>query len=380
MRFRSKGKPRGVIPIADQRRLTLVIAGVGLLALLFSVAGRRDFWTAITGPQTPTGVTGSERNVSEDLLGVPRLEPDEFTVGAARTSGETAPLDLKSLLDRDEAARLERLSQGDPRAATTTGPERVPASVLQPVRDDIIGVHSTEADAYFASLRMAEMLARRAGAAAAADGRYALFMDSPDSCRGQAWTVRGTLRRMSRLQSDANSFGVKTLYDAWISLPDSGNQLVHVVAVAADAGLPLGDTNLQSAPAVQLTGYYFKREGYVRAGADQQGDVALTPLLLAGRIQKYDPAPAMDSGAAELTPWLGWLSLLVCVCVVAVIWQFQISDRVFRRTRTHQLTTLPVRVSFDGVDAVTISETLRQMEQQTSAAEDGSRSGSSMAH
>lgn len=360
MRFRSKGKARGLIQPRDQRRLVLVIVGIGGLALILMTASRPAFWSRFTGAPPRPAADVVVRNVSEDLLGTPRLEADEFTVGPAQTSGETAPLDLKSLLDRDEAARLERMSQGDLRSPGKANADRIPADLLKPVRDDIIGVHSNESDAYFASLRLAEKLAK--SGASGDQAHYALLMDSPETCRGQAWTLQGTLRRMTRLQSDANSFGVKSLYDAWLTLPDSGNQLVHVVAVAADAGLPLGDTRPATAPSVRLTGYFFKREGYVRAGLDQKGDVALTPLLLAGKIERSVAPETLRSGAEELTPWLGWLALATCVGVVAIIWQFQISDSLFRRTRIHQLTTLPVRVSFDGVDAMTVSESLRVME------------------
>jgi hypothetical protein len=48
--------------------------------------------------------------------------------------------------------------------------------------------------------------------------------------------------------------------------------------------------------------------------------------------------------------------------VVFLIWQFQTSDHEFRGTRTYQLTNPPVRPTFDGVDAVTVSEALQQMQ------------------
>jgi hypothetical protein len=366
VRFRSRGKPRGLIQTHDQRRLTLVIVGVGALILLVSVASRPEFWSRIAGNREKLAAPEPVRDISEDLLGGVPLQPDEFTSGTVTGPEEPRSLDLRELLDREEAARLEHLAQGDIRPGEIAGPEPVPAALLKPVRDDIIGVHSSESDAYFASLRLAEKRLSKVTDSDARRGQYALFMDSPETCRGHAWEIRGTLRRMSRLQSDANSFGLKTLYDAWISLPDSGNQLVHVVASSADAGLPLGDTDLKAPPEIQLTGYFFKREGYVRAGEDARGDVGLTPLILAGRIQKFTPVQVTGRGAEELTPYLGWLTLIVCAGVALIIWQFQLSDNVFRRTRTHQLTVPPVRVSFEGVDAVSVSESLKKMQAEAS--------------
>lgn len=86
----------------------------------------------------------------------------------------------------------------------------------------------------------------------------------------------------------AETFGVRSAYDAWISTRDSGNQLVHVVALSADPGLPLKERAGKNPPDVELTGYFFKREGYAAKGADGSGDLALAPLILAAF--RYLPA------------------------------------------------------------------------------------------
>ncbi|MFN8709170.1 MAG: hypothetical protein ACK50J_20995, partial [Planctomyces sp.] len=56
--------------------------------------------------------------------------------------------------------------------------------------------------------------------------------------------------------------------------------------------------------------------------------------------------------------------------VLALLWHFQISDSLFRRTRTHQLTALPVVVSFDELPVTTVTESLREMEIQANHSED----------
>ena len=360
MRFRSKGQPSGFLRPRDQRRLTLAIAGVGLLVILISILWRPDARKAGLPRDSGRESTGARREITESLLGTDSLQPDEILVVPAATTSDAAPLDLKSLLDPAEAARLDSESrrpalQGEPFDTA------VPEHLLRPVRDDILGVHSQEVESYFATLRLAGAR-KNTDQEAREAARYAVFMDSPEFCRGRAFLVTGTLRRLTRLQDETNSFGLKTLYDAWISLPDSGTQLVHVVAVSADAGLPLTEHTASEPPRVQFEAFYFKREGYLRAGNDADGDIGLTPLLLAGRIRKFLPPDASDSPAAALTPWLGWLTLLVSGGIALLIWQFRSSDRVFRRTRTHQLTQLPVRVSFDGIPAMTVAESLQQME------------------
>lgn len=360
VRFRSKEKPNGLLRPRDQRRLTMVIFAVGALALVLKYAGSTTLWTGLLGNPPQSADTGRQPAVSEALLGDSELHSDEITVVPTEGAGRR-DLDLRSLLDKSEAARLDRAAQGLNVHQSAAGATPIPVNLLKTIRDDALGIQTVESDAYFASLRLAGQMAA-AERKQAPDGRFALFMDSPETCRGRAWTLRGKLRRMNRVQDDANSFGLKTLYDAWISLPDSGNQLVHVVAIAADAGLPLKNSAGAAAPDIELTGYFFKREGYIRSGTDGLGDVGLAPLLVTGRIQRYQPPTAERNGAEALTPWLGWLSLVVVISVGLVVLQFRASDAVFRRTRGHQLTMLPVRVSFDGVHAVTVAESLQQLE------------------
>lgn len=353
MRFHSKEKPRGLLTQRDQRRLSLLIVGVAVVMIGFAVVRRPGFWSGIF-PADGAAETGAERPRPGATLAV---RADEFLVGdaAPAVTETTSPADW---VDRESIGRFERSEAG----LDKPGPE-LPDELLRTIRDDVIGVQSTEADAYFVTLRLAQKLPS-VGRTNTDPASYALMMDAPDQCRGRVWKVRGTMRRITQVASDANSFGVRQLFDAWISTPDSGNQLIHVVAPAADAAFAaLAGGRIQEMP-VELDGIYFKREGYQRAGSDGNGDIGLAPLLLAGRLRYAEPKSSAVSRADELTPWLGWVSAGVCLGVALVILQFQLSDRGFRGTRTHQLTALPVRPSFAGVDAESVSESLRRMEQQ----------------
>ncbi|MCA9034961.1 MAG: hypothetical protein KDA91_07525 [Planctomycetaceae bacterium] len=350
MRFRSKGQPRGILHSRDQRRLTLAIFGIGLLAILISAGARPGFWAFFTGKQPSATQEDVAGNAS---IGSRTLAQDEIFISSNQYS---------QALDANEAARHQELS-GLPAAESVSRDNlpRIPEALLEPIQDDVIGIRKEEAESYFASLRLAADLKGKS-IQNVPEGYYAVFMTSPDECRGRPWTLKGQLRRLDRLQNDANSFGLKTLYDAWVSLPDSGNRVVHVVAVAADNDLPLAVQSAKEPPLVEFTAYFYKREGYFRKGSSGEGDVGLTPLLLTGRLRKFVAPVSTSNGADELTPWLSWLALIVSCGVALVIWQFKVSDSLFRRTRTHQLTTLPVRVSFEGVNSVTVDEMLRDMQ------------------
>jgi hypothetical protein len=282
------------------------------------------------------------------------LAGDEFLTGGPGRELVARP---DEWLDRDAAAEFEAGTATNAEPATA-----IPQEMLRTIRDDVIGVHASESDAYYVALRVAEKLtaAERQQAESAS---YALFMDAPNTCRGRAWKIQGEIRQIESVRSAVNAFGVSSLIDAWVSTPDSGNRLVHVIASSADARLAAAVAAGQKEIPVVVTGVFFKREGYRRAGADQQGDIGLAPLVLGGQLQYFLPEVQVTTRAEELTPWLGWFAVALGLGVVLILWQFQISDRGFRQTRTHQLTMLPVKPGFNSIEAVSVQESLRQMEE-----------------
>jgi hypothetical protein len=354
MRFRSRGQPRGLMLARERRRMTLVLGGAVLVAVAVTLSGK-SAWLTQMFSQEPAPVPKSTA-VAESLLGNNDLQSDEFLFVPNESADGSR--DYAKMIDRVGAAQMETV-----RSAGQSGFGEVPEKLTRTIRDDVIGVLSTEAEAWFGTLRLAERISPEQQLLLP-EGQFSLFMDSPQSCRGKAYTIRGRLRRLIRapLPSSAETFGVKSAYDAWISTRDSGNELVHVVALSADPGLPLTEHTGKTPPDVELTGYFFKREGYAAKGSDGQGELALTPLLLASRI-RFVPVRTIVTRADEMNPWLMWISIGVCCGVLVLIWQFQTSDRVFRGTRTHQLTILPVKASFEGVEAITVQQALRDMQE-----------------
>lgn len=354
MRFRSSQQPRGVLTVRDQRRLTLLIVGIAVVLIGMGVVRRPGFWAALF----PEASRSSAAVPAESDRSA--LQSDEF-LGGSPDDSVASQTNVEEWIDR-AAARKRELGV----LPGTEDAPILPSELARTVRDDVIGVHSVEADAYFVSLRLAAKLtpAERSEAPTAS---YALLMDAPASCRGRVWKLSGVLRKIDRVRSDANAFGVRSLVDAWVSTPDSGSQLIHVIASSADPALFQAPVSAASGLPVQFTGLFFKREGYRRAGRSGEGDIGLTPLILAGRLRRVTPETQVVSRAEELTPWLGWTAAAVCAGVLLMLAQFQLSDRGFRGTRSHQLTALPPRPGFQSVEATSIVESLRQMEQPTDA-------------
>lgn len=353
MRFRSRGKSGGETLVRSQRRMTLLVVGIGLVVLLVSSTGKSSFFSDLFSnapvkiPQPPA--------VSQSLLATDTLRADEFRVVPTEANGIASQ--YSSLLDREGIADMESGVQTD-----VTGVAVIPQVLTRTIRDNVLGVLSSEMPAWFGTLRMSQKL-KKSDLQTLPEAQFTLFMDSPQSCRGRAFTLRGRLRRLTPFAIDqsSQSFGLKSVFDAWISTRDSGNQLVHVVAVSADAGLPNPESEGVAAPDVEMTGYFFKREAYAANGKTGEGELGLTALFLAGRIQYLPPQKAV-SRASEMNPWMTWIGIGVCCGVMLLVWQFQISDTRFRETRSHQLTTLPVRATFDDIEVRTVQEALQEMQ------------------
>lgn len=341
MRFRSRGTGRSENLLRRTRRGTLIFVAAAALLLLWRLQHMAD-------PLTPDSSLSRSTSASSLLSDEFRVVPDP---AAPRFQNP------ESIIDSQAATALEQ------QTTPATGPDDLPLTLTAGIQDDVLGVLAAEMEAFFGTLKLADRVftGRRNQMP---EGRYAVLIDSPENARGRPLRLRGRLRRLTPavLPEESRSYGIRQAWDAWISTPDSGNQLVHVIALSADPGLPLGDSFGRSGPDVELAGYLFKREGYAAKGRDGNGDLALAPLILSDRITAT-AAVTVVTRADELNPWLTWLAAIVFAGVLLAVLQFRLADRAFVGSRSHQLTTPPVRPSFEGVDSVTTQQMLQQLEE-----------------
>ncbi len=371
MRFRTKQRPRGALRRGDQRRLVALIAGVAVIMLCFTIVRRPQFWHKMF-PDTESAAEvissdaapNSGVRLNDWVANDGAIQYDEFLSSAPSSDG-IATSDVVSVT-------TNRLPLDIAESEFSSGIPRVPKDLLKTVKDDVIGVYSAESKAYYATLKMATLIDEKK-TSTLPTGAFALFMDSPNGSRGIPWRVEGRLRRLAEIKERPNPYGGGKVYDAWITTPDSGDQLIHVVSMNVDETLkrllprrssrqtepprPVVEFNRKNSPDVKFTGYFFKREGY----ASRQG-VSLAPLLLAGTLHEIHAALVTSTRAEQLTPYLGWLTMAVCAGVFFVGWSFMRSDAAHSRTRAHALTRLPAYASFENVTATTIAETLGELE------------------
>jgi len=352
------------------RGVALMIGGFGLVLLAFTIVKRPEFWNRMfPDPVAPQiAQAGTEASPVDNR---PALHHDEFLASSTDLSDPTSVLAEAESSTDVVTHTTNRIPLSETTAEAKTNPAqlpRVPADLLRDIKDDVIGVHSTEAEAYFASMKMASRMVEQ-HSSKAPKGTYALFMDAPGDSRGVAWQMTGQLRRLSEVRGRTNAFGVGGLYDAWITTRDSGDQLVHVVAMKASPAFTrhINRKNRETtmdfmgpnAPLVKFTGYFFKREAYA---SRKDSGVSLAPLFVAGTLHDIPPVVASNTRSEQLTPYLGWLAFFVAVGVLLMIWSFTMNDVAHAQTRTHQLTKLPAHMTFEDITAVTVGETLRDLE------------------
>jgi len=337
VRFRTKQRPRGLLTRNLQRRLTLMVVSLGIVLIGASVAGRPSFWSG--------------------LFPDPPAAPDDSGASSSADDSARAAAELSTQVTTQTVLRPSLRMRLSP--PSDDGPNRIPSDLLLSITDNVIGVPPSEARAFFVGLSLAERMTVTESRLLP-PARYALLMDSPDYCRGKPWSVRGTLRRLTIEKPTHDSLGDRRLVDAWISLPDSGDSLVHVIALSKAESIEESLGYSEDAPEVQFAGYFFKREAYLVE--DEFEGLAVAPLVLASQISRVPLPDTSTTRSDQLTPWLGWLALATCGGILIMVWMFAVSDANHRGQRTHELTRLPSSVSFTDVEIATPVEAIRRMQ------------------
>jgi hypothetical protein len=181
VRFRTRQQPRGVIPRKHQVRLTLMLMGLAAVLIGSRLFGKPEFWARMFPDEAVASVENSAVNVVSRTVFRPELTSEPVAI----------PL----------AAELQDV-----------------------IRDDVMGVRAEEWKAWAFSLRLAEDLVEQSRAGEVLrlpSAKYALLMDAPENCRGRAWQITGTLRRMTRERVMNRNLGEMTVIDAWLTIPET---------------------------------------------------------------------------------------------------------------------------------------------------------------
>jgi len=145
--------------------------------------------------------------------------------------------------------------------------------------------------------------------------------DDPTVYHGQLVPLEGHVRLLRQIPAGENSYGIQTLYEAWLYTEGSQN---HPACIVCTSIPPKMLEAFEQSPSrildhVSTTGYFFKMMGYAAQDTNRYA-----PLILAERLEWQPPVPQ--------TPWIPRQYLAVAAVVVV----FLLVGIVYRITRTDQ--------------------------------------------
>jgi len=346
MRFHKQSATPSYFSRRDQIRLFRLVAAIGVIFTAMHFASKPDNWYWLTGrpkeiptlQQTEVPQREIDFSVKEDV----KLKSDEFR----------SELPPKVKLPQTVDTQLEN-GEYDVKVAP---------QLLESVSDSTLGIRTHEAGTLYYLLAKAAAIPQNVleQSAEPVPPFVVLMTDSP-RYRGQLMTVKGQLKRLTPLSIDKNPYGIQTLYEGWFFSKDSGAHPWRVLCTKLPKGIPQG-TDLKKLPAVQVTGYYFKKYGYPSAA----GKLQTAPLLIARQIRWFPPVTTENTSSAGAIKYIVAIFLVISTALAFLIWRFSLSDQQFARSRTAKLIEPPdiSMESLKDIQTVNIDDVLNQMAQK----------------
>ena len=190
--------------------------------------------------------------------------------------------------------------------ASLDGGASVNPVLLEPVRDNTLGLEPHDRHAYFYMLWLcreigADTLAQFARVFHVKQSEFIDVYRSPEHYRGRPMTLEGRLRRLVKFAPGENDFGARHVYEGWVYTQDSQQNPAVVIFTRKPPELPLGGDLSEH---VRFTGYFLKLYGY-----EAQDTTRSAPLFVAGELE-WAPQPAVIPASATSPVWYVATTLL----------------------------------------------------------------------
>jgi hypothetical protein len=347
MRFHNRSSTPSYFSRRDQVRLFRLVAALGVILLAILYASRESTWYWLTGPPT------------EQRQGEQQLDPDRDVDYNVKEDSALRPGEFRSQPEPE----VDIPESVNPQLENGEYDVRVDPRLLKQVTDSVSGIRPYEANALYYLLAKAASIPQNVLERSAEPAPpFVVVMNESSKYRGELMTVKGQLKRLVPLKPEENKFGITTLYEGWFFSKDSGTHPWRFLCTQLPEGIPTGP-DLQEMPAVQITGYYFKKYGY----PSQAGKLQTAPLLIAGQIRWFPasetPQAPSSSGAVK---YIVILFLVISITLAFLIWRFTINDQEFARSKTAKLMERPDMSMDDlkNIKTVDIGEVLKQLGEQ----------------
>ncbi|MCG6155862.1 hypothetical protein [Rubinisphaera margarita] len=311
MRFDDPREPAPYLNRQDQRRLLGMVAVLSFVVIAVIWAARPASWHWLIPPDNETAL--NEADPESDLDSAPRFESDQAPPASNPFSAPETPL---------------KQNDSRPVANTTGSPVEIPEDWLEDVNDQYIGLRADESDSYYRVLahvtRLDEDLLSRS---ARSDVLHVNLMHEPERYRGELVQLKGTARRIVPLDATENQYGIRKLYEIWITTDDSGSEPWRIVAKSIDERLPVGEN--VNAP-IKAIGYFFKQYSYA-----SQGGMHIAPLILSARVDSNVVVRVAPSGTG-LQPYIILFAAFFGLGTILLVSAYSHGDRLFQTRMKEQ--------------------------------------------
>ena len=297
MRVRPRRTPPPFLNRRDQRRMLGLAGALAFTLFAAAWAADPDNWRWIAPAEGDAAPVAEGLRFNADLS-------DDRPAGAFRAVAADA---------------------GGGKEPTGDDLSRLPGVLTAAVEERKIGLSRAErfaADVILTRLREIDAAALRAAADPVA---FPVLVDRPGYYRGRAVTMTGVVRAVRDLPgrgAEGEEVGTAAV---WFFPDGAGINPVRALANAAP-GLPRGE-RLPGDMWVQVTGYFFKLEGY-----EAESGLRVAPLILANEATGIRPALVAPATPAAL-PWV-ILSAVAAACAAGglLVWRWRAGDRAYERT------------------------------------------------
>ena len=259
--------PRNFLAREEQRRLFWLVMPPAALVLLLGLWVEQTFFRSPVDPapqqvdtRLPGGPRGSGNGGVADAV-IMEPDPEPFPVGSNETLA-------------------------------------IPAELLARVRDDTV-FREADSDAWFAlwqALRDRDP-AELERAAGPAIGFTELF-GQPRSFRGKPIRLRGTLRRLQRVEAAANNAGIAGYWQGWLDPEGGPPSPIVIYFLSLPKSIQPGTRLVEP---VEVVGYFFKRWAYQATDAIRTAPLvmSLEPVALAA------PSQPPEANVVGILLWTG---------------------------------------------------------------------------
>lgn len=383
MRIDRPDKPIPYLNKRDRRRLMFQVALLCLVIMAIVKAANPDTWRGFlnaieqAGQQAKTPRKEPDLRVQTD----PKLNPGEFHSQApdGKTDGnddrqKSEPKSPEAVEAKTEAKTSEAKT---PDAKTDVVADEkkptpddewpldeldVPAKFVEMIKDRTLRIRAPEARSYYRILTRAGQLDPKDAADKAIKAAgWLVLMDEPDFHRGKLVSVRGELRSLTSVKTNAEKFGVDTLYEAWIFPKERPQDPYHVFVTEIPKGIPEGQLLKEGVP-VTVVGYFFKLEGY-GTDASKSAGVHVAPLILARTLGWKKPVPPPIPKESNVTAYLLVAASGLFLVVIVIAIRHRKSDAAFKSGQLKQATTPPDEAiaALNQIEGKELEEQLRDL-------------------